>query len=171
MQYSTVLFLHTLMLFLKGRSEICEIVEWISLLKQSRFKKIFRSFRHWPWMKKTTDENEFFVADKIDNYRCFITGDQQLPARDENSAVWSPETACSGEDRKSSKYPRQFLIILGQFPRRITARLFVHYVIFNVRFTGSTWSTDGFTSPKTSADHRPIWTITVSFPATKLFSK
>lgn len=41
--------------------------------------------------------------DKIDNYKCHITGDRNPPAADERSAEWSAEIACSGEDRPSSK--------------------------------------------------------------------
>jgi hypothetical protein len=44
-----------------------------------------------------------FDADKIDNYKCFITGERNPPAENERSAEWSPEIACGGEDRSSSK--------------------------------------------------------------------
>jgi len=42
--------------------------------------------------------------DKIDNYKCFITGSKtNMPAKTEQDAQWSAEIACEGEDRKSSK--------------------------------------------------------------------
>jgi len=41
--------------------------------------------------------------DKIDNYKCHITGERNPPAADERSAEWSVEIPCSGEDRPSSK--------------------------------------------------------------------
>jgi len=41
--------------------------------------------------------------DKIDNYKCHITGERNPPANSEREAEWSPEIACSGEDRPSSK--------------------------------------------------------------------
>ncbi|GAU87507.1 hypothetical protein RvY_00339 [Ramazzottius varieornatus] len=47
-------------------------------------------------------DKDTFNDDKIDNYKCFITGDH-TPAESERSADWSPEIACAGEDRPSSK--------------------------------------------------------------------
>jgi len=41
--------------------------------------------------------------DKIDNYKCLITGERNPPAANEQAAQWSPEIACDGEDRPSSK--------------------------------------------------------------------
>jgi len=41
--------------------------------------------------------------DKIDNYKCHITGAKNPPAESEQSAEWSAEIACAGEDRPSSK--------------------------------------------------------------------
>ncbi|GAU87506.1 hypothetical protein RvY_00338 [Ramazzottius varieornatus] len=41
--------------------------------------------------------------DKIDNYKCHITGERNPPAENEKVAQWSPEIACAGEDRASSK--------------------------------------------------------------------
>jgi len=41
--------------------------------------------------------------DKIDNYKCHITGDRNPPAENERTSEWSAEIACSGEDRPSSK--------------------------------------------------------------------
>ncbi|XP_055331622.1 uncharacterized protein LOC129583715 [Paramacrobiotus metropolitanus] len=47
-------------------------------------------------------DKDTFNDDKIDNYKCFITGDH-TPAENERAAEWSEEIACSGEDRKQSK--------------------------------------------------------------------
>ncbi|OQV16964.1 hypothetical protein BV898_08969 [Hypsibius exemplaris] len=41
--------------------------------------------------------------DKIDNYKCNISGERNPVADDERSSQWSPEIACDGEDRPSSK--------------------------------------------------------------------
>ncbi|GAU90854.1 hypothetical protein RvY_03214 [Ramazzottius varieornatus] len=40
--------------------------------------------------------------DKIDNYKCFITG-ENAPAASADTAEWSAEIACPGEDRPTSK--------------------------------------------------------------------
>jgi len=41
--------------------------------------------------------------DKIDNYKCLITGERNAPAESEQAAQWSAEIPCDGEDRPSSK--------------------------------------------------------------------
>jgi len=48
-------------------------------------------------------DKDIINDDKIDNYKCFITGERQGPAENEQTAQWSAEQACSGEDRPSSK--------------------------------------------------------------------
>ncbi|OQV21268.1 hypothetical protein BV898_04754 [Hypsibius exemplaris] len=47
-------------------------------------------------------DKDMFNDDTIDNYKCFITGDNP-PAENESLANWSEEIACAGEERKSSK--------------------------------------------------------------------
>lgn len=48
-------------------------------------------------------DKDIINDDKIDNYKCFITGDRNPPAADAQTAQWSAEIACDGEDRPSSK--------------------------------------------------------------------
>jgi len=47
-------------------------------------------------------DKDTFNDDKIDNYKCHITGDH-TPDPNEETSEWSPEIACNGEDRPSSK--------------------------------------------------------------------